>query len=573
VIEDDPDYRNLLQRFLGKAFPDAAVDLYDPEAKGRPNAGFDWSSYDVLLLDYRLGGGENGLDWLRQFKKSCDKFPATILLTAAGSEEVAVGALRFGAHDYLKKQQINAKRLAESINDAFNVRAQEADISRSLTINASRFSKSYFYGQFDLAFDEAEKGEQRALILIKIDGYDSLQNSLGVLATDEFARILANAGTELFRVSKYAPRATRFTDASIAFIVGGYDGEAGLEDLIARLTKRVETSPPLINGSTVPVTVSVGAVPIRSRECGVPGLLEQANSAAAEAETREGNSYVIAGPGATTKSKSGAVERKDLFDARSAMRENRIQAMFRPVTDISGRSAVLGFEEFFEVCPRFIELTGNGLPCEPILTELADVTLSRVVDRWKIRECVSRLLSGRIPDDLLPGFLIRLGEPSYSDVNLSRWIGELIRYYGTKKGFGELVLSVEPDVLMRNTKPVVALMQHLKSKYAFRFALDGVEDPALCKVCVSNYPFDIVALTDALAQKLIASGAEIEAFERLVSVKGDALMLARGVENADGLHGLISAGVDLVQGDFIAAEQEEVEAAVGIESVSLGGHG
>ncbi len=555
---------------MKKAFPDAAVDLYDPEAKGRPDAGFDWSVFDVLILDYRLGENENGLDWLREFKKNNKKFPATILLTAAGSEEVAVRALRFGAHDYLKKQNLNAQLLADSIADAFNVRAEEESVTQSLTINASRFSKSYFYGQFDLAFDEVEKGENRAVILIRVDSYESLQKSLGVLAMDELSRFIANVGTELFRINRYSPRATRFTDSAIAFLVGGYDEKTGLISLIKNLTERVEKSPPLINGSAVPITVSVGVARILSRERGVPGLLEQAEKAAAEASSVEGNSYVIASTGETAKLKPGAVERADGFDAKSAMRENRIQAVFRPITAVSEGSAALGFEEFFEVSPRFIAVTGESLPAEPILSELSDNILTRLADRWKIRECVGRLLAGDIPADQLPGFLIGLNSVSYNDVNLSRWIGELIRYYGTKKSFGELVLSVTPDVLMRNPKPIAALMEHLKSKHAFKFALDGVEDPALCKVCVTNHTFDLVVLTEALVQKLIKSGPEIEELAKIVTVKGDALVLARGIEDANGLHTVISAGIDLVQGDFVAPEQEEIDTVSGIESVQLG---
>ncbi|MDH3316231.1 MAG: response regulator [Gammaproteobacteria bacterium] len=569
VIEDDPDYRNLLERFVKKAFSDASVVLYNPQAQGRPEAEFDWSKFDVLILDYRLGENENGLDWLREFKKNDKKFPATILLTAAGSEEVAVRALRFGAHDYLKKQNLNATRLAESIADAFNVRAEEETISHSLTINASRFSKSYFYGQFDLAFDEAEKGENRAVVLIKVDGYESLNESLGVLATDELARFLANVGTELFRIGRYSPRATRFTDSSIAFLVGGYEGKKGLEGLIGTMCERISGSPPVVNGSPVPITVSIGVARILSREPGVHGLLAQAEKAASEASANDGNSFVIANSGATTKLKPGAVKRADVFDAKSAMRENRIQAMFRPITAVSEASTVLGFDKFFEVSSRFISLTGESLPADPILGELADDVIYRIADRWRVRECVGRLLAGDIPSDQLPGFLIGLGEPSYNDVNLARWVGELIRYYGTKKTFGELVLSVSPDVLMRNTKPVVALMVHLKTQHGFRFALNGVEDPALCKVCFSNFPFDLVVLTKDLVQKLIKNGPRDEALKKIVKIKGDALILAAGIEDGNALHTVISAGVDLVQGDFVAPEQEEIESVSGIESVEL----
>jgi EAL domain-containing protein (putative c-di-GMP-specific phosphodiesterase class I) len=48
-----------------------------------------------------------------------------------------------------------------------------------------------------------------------------------------------------------------------------------------------------------------------------------------------------------------------------------------------------------------------------------------------------------------------------------------------------------------------------------------------------------------------------------------ALSVVSGIENADALTFAISAGVDFVQGNFIAPEQEEIEAVVGVESVQI----
>lgn len=64
--------------------------------------------------------------------------------------------------------------------------------------------------------------------------------------------------------------------------------------------------------------------------------------------------------------------------------------------------------------------------------------------------------SGNIPDGRLKGFFIRLGEACYNDVSLSRRIELLLRNYGTSKSFGELAVSVEPDVMIRGIEPIVA---------------------------------------------------------------------------------------------------------------------
>jgi len=73
IIDDSGDYRSLLTKFLEKASPGSAVDEYDP-TWGKPPDKFPWARYDLLVLDYDLGSGENGLEWLRLYKTSND-FP------------------------------------------------------------------------------------------------------------------------------------------------------------------------------------------------------------------------------------------------------------------------------------------------------------------------------------------------------------------------------------------------------------------------------------------------------------------------------------------------------------------
>jgi DNA-binding response OmpR family regulator len=75
-------------------------------------------AFDLVLLDYRLPD-MSGLDVLRALRKT-SKAPV-ILMTAQGSEEVAIQALKEGATAYLVKNHDFGRRLA------FEIRAWAAD--------------------------------------------------------------------------------------------------------------------------------------------------------------------------------------------------------------------------------------------------------------------------------------------------------------------------------------------------------------------------------------------------------------------------------------------------------------
>src|SRR5436190_23195736 len=60
---------------------------------------------DLMLLDVNLPG-VSGLDFLRELKDSSDSNkngPLVIIITAHGSERMAVEAVKSGAYDYLSK--------------------------------------------------------------------------------------------------------------------------------------------------------------------------------------------------------------------------------------------------------------------------------------------------------------------------------------------------------------------------------------------------------------------------------------------------------------------------------------
>jgi DNA-binding response OmpR family regulator len=115
LIDDDPDARNLLAHFINQRWKDAQVDHYDPLKFDMPDSSFPLGSYDVVILDYMLGRGD-GLQWLQQFKRRAD-CPKILFLTGAGNEIIAVRAMKAGADDYQRKQELNREKLLTSLRD------------------------------------------------------------------------------------------------------------------------------------------------------------------------------------------------------------------------------------------------------------------------------------------------------------------------------------------------------------------------------------------------------------------------------------------------------------------------
>src|SRR5882762_7819993 len=115
IIDDDPDLRSLLAHYIKQKWPSWTVDEFDPLERNFPDADFPLGSYEAVILDYMLGRGD-GLDWLQRLKQRRD-CPKILFLTGAGNEIIAVRAMKAGADDYQRKQELTRERLITSLRD------------------------------------------------------------------------------------------------------------------------------------------------------------------------------------------------------------------------------------------------------------------------------------------------------------------------------------------------------------------------------------------------------------------------------------------------------------------------
>jgi PAS domain S-box-containing protein len=142
LIEDNPDHAFLERQALERQLDAEVV------AEPRPSDGLRRiaeEDLDVVVLDYQLPGAD-GLDVLRRIKRARADLPV-VVITAAGSEEVAVAAMKEGASDYLVKRfgsSAEESKLAASVRRSL----EQAELAR-----AYRRSQEILQTTLELAWD------------------------------------------------------------------------------------------------------------------------------------------------------------------------------------------------------------------------------------------------------------------------------------------------------------------------------------------------------------------------------------------------------------------------------------
>lgn len=117
IIDDSQEYIDALRMIISKYMPQYEFVAYDPVILGKPDRDFNWLDFNVILLDYDLGTGEDGIQWLGELSEF-ENIPPIIILTSEGNEYVAVSAIKQGAVDYLNKSDLTPKRIINAINNA-----------------------------------------------------------------------------------------------------------------------------------------------------------------------------------------------------------------------------------------------------------------------------------------------------------------------------------------------------------------------------------------------------------------------------------------------------------------------
>jgi two-component system response regulator PilR (NtrC family) len=119
IVDDEPDIRELLEITLGRMKLDTRSARNVQEAR-------DWlqrEPFDLCLTDMRLPDG-NGLELVQHIQQRHPQVPVA-MITAYGSLDTAINALKAGAFDFLTKP-VDLTRLRELVGSALRMHGPSA---------------------------------------------------------------------------------------------------------------------------------------------------------------------------------------------------------------------------------------------------------------------------------------------------------------------------------------------------------------------------------------------------------------------------------------------------------------
>ena len=112
VIDDEPFSREYFQRVLERIAGEVKTVATGTEGL---NA-FKKSSFDLVILDIRLPDGD-GIAFLRQIKE-INRLTTVIMVTAYGTVDNAVQAMKIGAFDFLTKPFKEQEKVLITVKNA-----------------------------------------------------------------------------------------------------------------------------------------------------------------------------------------------------------------------------------------------------------------------------------------------------------------------------------------------------------------------------------------------------------------------------------------------------------------------
>jgi len=125
IVDDNENDTILIRRHLLNSEWYKTMNIDSADNYSDAKSALKKKSYDICILDYKLGK-KTGIELLEEIRAAeCET--SFILLTGLGNENLAVSAMKAGAVDYLKKDDLSTERLDTSVHFVLELQKKEAE--------------------------------------------------------------------------------------------------------------------------------------------------------------------------------------------------------------------------------------------------------------------------------------------------------------------------------------------------------------------------------------------------------------------------------------------------------------
>ncbi len=547
IVEDSEDDALLLIRELKRGGYEPSSLRVDSSLDMRTAlAEHDW---DLIIADHNMPRF-NSVEALKLAAEHDPNIPFIVVSGTIG-EEVAVDAMKLGAHDYVMKDNLARllpaieRELREAENRRDHQLAQERihhlAFHDSLT---GLVNRADFEHRLAAAVDSARyNSEHHALMYIDLDQFKLVNDSCGHLAGDELLRRLSRRLQDCIRDSDTLAR------------LGG--DEFGVLLNNCPLTRAQQIAHQLLDNirdylfiwgeRSFKVGASIGLVRIDGDEA-VAQLLSLADMACYAAKEKGRNRIHV-------HSKS---------DKELALRRGEMQWIQRLQTAMANNSLVLFSQPIKpleagiphqELLLRMVEEDGSLVMPENFIPAAERFNLMPEIDRWVIQHACEQLKLQPIQGDSQALTFINLSANSLSDDSLIDFIHHQFKDHAINPH--QIGFEITETAAIGDFDCALRLINRLH-EIGCKVSLDDFGNGMNSFSYLKSLTVDFIKIDGSFVQTMLEDPIDESIVEAINNIghKSGSLTIAESVDNASILNQLSAMGVDYAQGEIVAPARE-----------------
>jgi len=386
------------------------------------------------------------------------------------------------------------------------------------------------------------KGGVRQFAYIKPDRFIDIQNSIGVLSSEDFMAQLA----DLLRVQLTATDLCgRF--GGNGFLVMLERGTArDVETWAENVVRRVNDHTFVFDEKNLSATVTVGLGLLPPANPDVAAAITDAVNAARRGRELGGN-QMYAVDKADTDTRVQAYDKIWVKHIKNALMENRFRLVQQPIASLLGED-----KGMFDVLVRMLDEQGNEvLPAEFIAAAERN-DLMKNIDRWVIGASMSFAANRKAVC-----IFVRVSKDTILDKSLIGWLETQLK--SLKIEPKRLCIQVTEEIATQYVRQTKELAEQLR-KLGFRFALEHFGTGRDPLKLLSDIGMNFIKVDGSLMQGLSTNQLQQQRVKGLVEAakrKGIETVAER-VEDANTMAVLWQLGIEFIQGYFVNAAPEDV---------------
>ena len=405
--------------------------------------------------------------------------------------------------------------------------------------------QTFLHALEDAVADAAQRKGQFGLLLIEPDHYQRLLQEIGLDSADALLRGL---GGRLQGVLDLDAVTARFGEHTLAALVRG--DHVATAALAERIREAFASHVVEIGERSTAITVSIGGVHIGEKIASVSQVLTKATEGVQASISVGGNRCEVFDPGAVDRAEQERVQAW-VSHLRDALDNDRFLLHYQPVISLQGESRPM-----YEAYIRLDVGAGEMVPPLSFQQIAEEHGLLWEIDRWVVGRAI-KVLAERQQAGHPVTLLVKITQASLADDTLAKFVNEQLSATGVD---GErLVLQLSE----------AKVFTHLRAAQDFAVALAY----SRCKVGLEQFgvgldPFQLLSHFDPAYIKLdrsftedLPKNAGNQQRIKEIADKANTLgirTIAEFVQDAASMAILFSAGVDYVEGNFLAPAGPEM---------------